>query len=127
LLGYSYVSGLVASEKGDRFAWVENVRGVRNIWSALAADSVACQLTHYTTDDGQELTQLLFSADGSELVYVRGGDHDENWPTKGNLAPNPGNDPSEPRITIWAIATGGFGGESGKVADGDGPTLSSKG
>src|ERR1700753_1847695 len=58
VLGYPYVSGLVASEKGERFAWVENVRGVRNIWSALASDTKPHQLTHYTADDGQELTQL---------------------------------------------------------------------
>ncbi len=127
LLGYSYVSGLVASEKGDRFAWVENVGGVRNIWSALATDSAPRQLTHYTTDDGQELTQLIFSADGSQLVYVRGGDHDANWPAKGNLAPNPDNNPLEPKITIWSIATGGFTSAPVQVAEGDSPALSSKG
>ena len=98
------VSGLVASEKGDKFAWVENVRGVRNIWSAGAADSQPRQLTHYTADDGQELTQLTFSADGSELLYVRGGDHDENWPAQGNLAPNPDNSPSEAKVTIWSVS-----------------------
>ena len=76
LSGYSYVSGLVASEKGDKFAWVEDVGGIRNIWSASTADNVARQLTHYTTDDGQELTQLTFSLNGSQLLYVRGGDHD---------------------------------------------------
>jgi dipeptidyl aminopeptidase/acylaminoacyl peptidase len=127
LLGYSYVSGLVASEKGDRFAWVENVRGVRNIWSALATDSAPRQLTHYATDDGQELTQLIFSADGSQLVYVRGGDHDANWPAKGNLAPNPDNDTSEPKVTIWWIATGGSASAPVQVAEGDSPALSSKG
>jgi dipeptidyl aminopeptidase/acylaminoacyl peptidase len=127
LLGYTYVSGLVASEKGDRFAWVENVRGVRNIWFAHASDSAPRQLTHYTTDDGQELTQLLFSADGSRLVYVRGGDHDENWPAKGNLAPDPSSDPSEPKITIWSISTDGSASAPVKLAEGDSPALSSQG
>ncbi|MGA8937797.1 MAG: prolyl oligopeptidase family serine peptidase [Acidobacteriaceae bacterium] len=127
VLGYTFVSGLVASEKGDRFAWVENVRGVRNIWYALASDSAPRELTHYTTDDGQELTQLLFSADGSQVVYVRGGDHDENWPAKGNLAPDPSSDPVEPHITIWSIATGESASGPVKVAEGDSPALSSKG
>jgi dipeptidyl aminopeptidase/acylaminoacyl peptidase len=127
LLGYSYVSGLVASEKGDRFAWVEDVRGVRNIWSALAADTAPHQLTHYTSDDGQELTQLLISPDGSQVVYVRGGDHDENWPAKGSLAPNPANDPSEPKITIWSIATAASTAAPVQVAEGDSPALSSTG
>ena len=127
LLAYTYVSGLVASQNGDRFAWVEDVRGVRNIWSALASDSAPHQLTHYTTDDGQELTQLLFSADGSHLVYVRGGDHDENWPAKGNLAPDPSNDPTEPKIIIWSISTGPSTTAPVKLAEGDSPALSSKG
>ena len=76
------------------------------------------QLTHYTTDDGQELTQLTFSADGSELLYVRGGDHDENWPAKDNLAPNPDNDPAEPKVTIWSVAVTDSTAAPVQVADG---------
>ncbi len=125
-LSYSFVSGLVASEKGDRFAWVENVRGVRNIWFAGSTDTAPHQLTHFTADDGQELTQLTFSADGSQLFYVRGGDHDANWPAKGNLAPDPDGNPSEPKITIWSIATAGSSAPV-QVAEGDSPALSSKG
>ena len=30
-------------------------------------------------DDGQELSNLVISNDDSHVVYVRGGDHDENW------------------------------------------------
>jgi len=127
VLGYSYVSGLAASEKGDRFAWVENVRGVRNIWFALATDSAPRQLTHYTQDDGQELTQINFSADGSQLVYVRGGDHDENWPAAGNLAPDPEGNPTEPKITIWSIATDGAESAPVQIAEGDSPAASSRG
>ena len=67
VLGYSFVSGLVAADNGDRFAWVENVRGVRNIWFALATDTTPRQLTHYTKDDGQELTGLVFSAHGAQV------------------------------------------------------------
>jgi dipeptidyl aminopeptidase/acylaminoacyl peptidase len=127
VLGYSFVSGLVASEKGDRCAWVENVRGVRNIWSAGAADSQPRQLTHYTADDGQELTQLTFSADGSELLYVRGGDHDENWPAQGNLAPNPDNSPSEAKVAIWSVSLADSASTPVQVTEGDSPALSSTG
>jgi dipeptidyl aminopeptidase/acylaminoacyl peptidase len=127
VLSYPFVSGLVASEKGDRFAWVENVRGVRNIWFALAADSEPHQLTHYTADDGQELTQLTFSADGSELLYVRGGDHDANWPAQGNLAPDPDNSPSEAKVAIWSILVTDSTNAPAQVAEGDSPALSSKG
>jgi dipeptidyl aminopeptidase/acylaminoacyl peptidase len=127
LLAYPYVSGLAASESGDRYAWVENVRGVRNIWSASVTDTKPRQLTHYTEDDGQELGQLTFSADGADLIYVRGGDHDENWPAKGNLAPNPDSGPSEPKITIWSVSTKNSNATPVQVAEGDGPVLSSKG
>ena len=127
VLSYTYDSGLVASEKGDRFAWVENLRGVRNIWSAGAADRQPHQLTHYTADDGQELTQLTFSADGSQLLYVRGGDHDANWPAQGNLAPNPDNSPSEAKVTIWSVSLADSASAPVQVAEGDSPALSSKG
>jgi dipeptidyl aminopeptidase/acylaminoacyl peptidase len=126
LLAYPYVSGLVASESGDRFAWVENVNGVRNIWYASATDNSPRQLTHYTTDDGQELTQLVFSPNGAEVIYVRGGDHDENWPAKGNLSPNPGNAVSEPKITIWSVSAKDSM-PPVQVAEGDSPAVSSKG
>src|SRR5271156_882106 len=127
VLSYTYDSGLVASEKGDRFAWVENLRGVRNIWSATAAESQPRQLTHYTADDGQELTQLSFSADGSQLLYVRGGDHDANWPAQGNLAPNPDNSPSEAKVAIWSVSVTDSTKTPSQVAEGDSPVLSSKG
>jgi dipeptidyl aminopeptidase/acylaminoacyl peptidase len=127
VVGYTYDSGLVASEKGDRFAWVENLRGVRNIWSAGAADSQPRQLTHYTADDGQEITQLTFYADGSQLLYVRGGDHDANWPAQGNLAPNPDNSLAEAKVTIWSVSLADSASTPVQVAEGDSPALSSKG
>ncbi len=127
VLRYSFDSGLVASEKGDRFAWVENVRGVRNIWSASAVDSQPRQLTHYTADDGQELTQLTFSGDGSELLYVRGGDHDANWPAPGKLAPNPDNSPTEAKVTIWSVTVADSGSTPVEVVEGDSPAISSNG
>jgi len=127
LLQYPYVSGLVASAKGDRMAWVEDVGGVRNIWCARSSDGRPHLLTHSTKDDGQELTQLTFSADGSLLLYVRGGDHDANWPAKGNLAPDPDGDPTEPKVEIWAVATGDSASAAVRVAEGDSPAVSPKG
>ena len=58
VLDYPYVSALVASNQGDKFAWVEDLHGVRNIWLAAASATAPRQLTHYSEDDGQELTQL---------------------------------------------------------------------
>jgi hypothetical protein len=87
MLHYPYATQLASAEHADVIAWVRNVDGVRNIWMARGPGFVPLQLTQYTADDGQELTQLTFSPDGARLVFVRGGDHDSNWPAEGNLAP----------------------------------------
>jgi hypothetical protein len=96
VLHYPYATELASAERGDAIAWVRDVDGVRNVWFAHGPDFAAVQLTHYTEDDGQEITQLTFSPDGSRLVYVRGGDHDANWPAEGNLAPDPSSSPEQP-------------------------------
>jgi dipeptidyl aminopeptidase/acylaminoacyl peptidase len=126
MLSYPFVSGLVATDQGDRFAWVEDVRGVRNIWCAAARDTTPHQLTHYSADDGQEITQLNFTPDGSQLLYVRGGDHDQNWPAKGNLAPDPAANPAEAKIAIWSVATTSAASPV-QVVEGDSPAISAKG
>ena len=104
-LGYPFITGVAAAKSTGAIAWVQAVHGVRNIWAGRAPDYVPRQLTQYTADDGQELTKLTFSPDGSRVVYVRGGDHDANWPAEGNLAPDPDSSPNSPRMTIWSIAT----------------------
>src|SRR5579875_3705385 len=70
VLSYPFVSGLVSAEHADRIAWVRDLRGVRNVWVAEGPDYVPRQVTRYTDDDGQELTNLTFSPDGTKLVYV---------------------------------------------------------
>jgi dipeptidyl aminopeptidase/acylaminoacyl peptidase len=118
-----YPSWLVAAKQGNRIAWVLSKQGVRNIWVAEGPAFTPRQMTKYSADDGQELTQLTFSPDGATLVYVRGGDHDSNWPAKGDLAPDPTSTPVEPKVTIWSIALDD--GKLVKVAEGDGPAVSS--
>ncbi len=125
ILSYPFVGGLVAAAKADRVAWVRTVRGVRNIWVAGGADRRARQVTRYTQDDGQELTNLAFSPDGRRLVYVRGGDHDANWPGDGGLDPNPLGGTEQPKVAIWAAALDG--GAPVKIAEGDAPVLSATG
>ena len=125
LLTYPYVNNLTASQKGDRIAWVEDLKGIRNIYYAETGDLTPRKLTHYTTEDGQELTQLTFSSDGTQLLYVRGGDHDANWPAEGNLAPNPANSPAEAKVEIWSVTV--TNPEPAEIAEGDSPALSSKG
>src|SRR3977135_2865808 len=80
VLRYPYTSELASAQHGDVIAWVRDVEGVRNVWLAHGPAFTPLQLTQYSEDDGQEITQLTFSPDGTRLVYVRGGDHDANWP-----------------------------------------------
>ena len=123
--GYPYPTQLIASKHGNLIAWAQTQRGVRNIWVASAPGFEPHQVTDYTADDGQELTQLAFSPDDQYIVYVRGGDHDANWPTTGNLAPDPMSSPIQPEVTIWAVALDT--GKRIKVAQGDAPAMSEDG
>lgn len=125
ILGYSFVGELTAAEHVDRIAWVETVRGVRNVWAAAGPDFRPHQVTRYMQDDGQEITHLRFSRDGGTIVYVLGGSHDANWPAEGNLAPDPANSPVQPKVGIWAAPFDG--GEPRLLAEGDQPAVSAKG
>ena len=124
VLHYPYATELAAAEHGDVIAWVCNIDGVRNVWvaarriHAAAADAVL-------EDDGQEITQLTFSPDGTRLVFVRGGDHDANWPAEGNLAPDPSSSPEQPVTAIWAVRSDG--GAPVKIDEGDEPAISARG
>ncbi len=124
-LSYAYPQDLVADRAGDAIAWTRNDRGARNVFVARAPDFTPRQITHNTADDGQEITGIAFSPDGSRLVWVRGGDHDANWPAEGGLEPNPAAATEEPKVTIWTAPSAG--GEPVKVAEGDFPTISAKG
>ena len=126
VLHYPYAMELAGAEQGDAIAWVRELDGARNVWFAHGPDFKPVQLTHYTEDDGQEITQLTFSPDGARLVYVRGGDHDANWPAEGNLAPDPADSTQQPLVTIWTVALTGTD-EPRKIAEGDTPAISSHG
>ena len=125
VLSYPFVPELAAAERADRIAFVRILKGVRNVWVAEGPTYAPRQITHYTEDDGQEITQLTFSPDGKTLLYVRGGDHDANWDVKENPAPDPASSPEKPAITIWAASLAG--GAPTKIADGDAPAISSRG
>ena len=125
-LAYPFVDDLTADKAGQRIAWVRIVGGVRNIWVAEAPGFAPRQVTQFAEDDGQELTQPTWAPDGKTLVFVRGGDHDGNWPAPGGLQPNPTSGPEEPKITIWRAGLAA-GSKAAKVTEGDAPALSTKG
>jgi len=125
-LSYPFVDHLTAAPHADRIAWVRMVRGVRNIWVAEGPSLTPRQVTQFTADDGQEITGVTFSPDGGTLVFVRGGDHDANWPAKDNLAPNPASGPDEPKVTLWlADPTGAK--PAAPITEGDDPAITDAG
>ncbi|MGZ6020418.1 MAG: hypothetical protein ACXWKO_17245, partial [Phenylobacterium sp.] len=63
-IAYPFTLGLVSAQKADVIAWVRVVKGVRNVWAASGPAFAPKQVTQFTADDGQELTQLTFSPDG---------------------------------------------------------------
>ncbi|HWF00988.1 MAG TPA: prolyl oligopeptidase family serine peptidase [Caulobacteraceae bacterium] len=125
-LSYPFESDLVAARDGGEIAWVQNLAGVRNVFVGRGPSFSPVQITHATADDGQEITNLALSPDGRTVAWVRGGDHDENWPATGNLAPDPDSSPDEPKLTIWSAPTDGSS-AAVKVAEGDEPAISARG
>ncbi|HKT32679.1 MAG TPA: LpqB family beta-propeller domain-containing protein [Gammaproteobacteria bacterium] len=123
VLGYPYPSNLVSSPDGNVIAWVLDQRGVRNIWVAFGPNYQPKLVTHYENDDGQELSDLSLSADGQYLVYVRGGDHDANWPEF--PPPDPASSPVEPKVQLWSVSL--TTGEPRVLAEGDAPAISPDG
>ncbi len=119
---YPFPTELAAAPTGARIAWALNEQGRRNIWVADAPDYKARRLTSYALDDGQELTSVALSRDGSHVVYVRGGDHGTNWD---GGAPNPSSMPVPPRIQVWSVPFGG--GAPTLLGDGDEPSVSPRG
>lgn len=122
-ISYSYPMGLVAAAKADRIAWITVEKGVRTVWTAAAPSYLAVRLAGTGADDGQELTWLSLSPDGTRAVWVRGGDHDANWPTKGE--PNPAGATRAAELEIWSATTAG--GIAVKIAEGDAPAISATG
>ena len=119
-LDYPYPTELAAAPKGSAVAWVEDLGGVRNIWLADAPGAAPRQLTHYSGDEGIEISHLKLSADGQYLIYVRGGDHDANWPEA--LEPGPDSMPAQPLMQVWSVAL--KGGDPQLLGDGDAPAIS---
>ena len=120
VLGYPYPSDLVAWRSGSAFAWTSDARGVRNIWVAEAPDYRARRVTDYSGDVGQEITNLRFSHDGKYLIYVRGGDHDANWPEA--VEPDPNASPTQQQMQVWSVALAG--GPPRALGQGDTPMAS---
>jgi dipeptidyl aminopeptidase/acylaminoacyl peptidase len=117
ILSFPYPTNLTSASKVDRIAWVFNEQGVRNVWTAAAPNFKPVKLTNYTEDDGQPISGLKLTSDGSIIVYVRGGN-----PNRKGEHPNPTSDPDGAEQAIWAIRTDG--GKPWKLGNGNNPVIS---
>ena len=82
-LSHPVESAFASSSDGKNIAWVINDHGKRNILVKTGFD-VPRLLTDYQHDDGQEISQLVFTPNGTKLLFVRGG-----GPNKNGQSPNP--------------------------------------
>jgi dipeptidyl aminopeptidase/acylaminoacyl peptidase len=120
VLSSPFPSDLVASKSGDKIAWVFDHLGKRNIWIAEAPAFKGRSLTRYDKDDGQEMTEPVFSPDGNWIAYVRGGP-----PNTEKEIPNPTSDPAGAKQEVWLVNT--RTGATTRVGDGSAPMFSSRG
>jgi dipeptidyl aminopeptidase/acylaminoacyl peptidase len=123
ILSYPFPSAPVRDARASAIAYTLDQQGVRTIWFAQAPDFAPKQLFSSGGDDGQELTNLAISDDDTHVVYVRGGDHDANWPLA--LQPNPASSPVQPDMQVWAVSTAG--GPPKLLGAGDAPAISPDG
>ncbi len=123
VLSYPFPDTIVRDASGRAIAYVLDTRGVRSLWFARAPDFAPKELFASNGDDGQELSNVSISADDSHVVYVRGGDHDANWPEP--LQPGPDSSPVQPQMQVWSVATSG--GTPVALGDGDAPAISPDG
>lgn len=82
-LSHPIESNLATSNDGKNIAWVINDHGKRNIWVKIGLE-LPKPFTDFQLDDGQELSGLTFSPNGTKLLFVRGGS-----PNRAGQHPNP--------------------------------------
>lgn len=82
IYGTPFVADLVASPKTLDIVISVNNKGARNLYLLTAPSYQLKQLTKFNKDEGQEISSLKISDDGTWAVFVRGGDHGANSPAR---------------------------------------------
>lgn len=116
--GFPY--SLVSADAVDRIAWIENERGMRNVYAADAPGFEPVRLTDFLEDDGIDLQDLQISRDGEIVTFLRGhAPNGEGW------IANPSSDPRGAERAVWAMST--RGGSPWRVVEATSYTLSADG
>ena len=121
ILDSPFASDLTVSRDGKTIAWVDNIAGERNIFFARGQKfSSVSQLTNYTGDQGIALSNLKFTPDGENLIFVRG-----NSKNKQGEAANPAflNQDTQKIIFIQSLSKG----KEHKISQGSQPSISHDG
>ncbi|EED31761.1 peptidase S9, prolyl oligopeptidase active site domain protein [gamma proteobacterium NOR5-3] len=116
ILSSPFPTEIVAAPDTPGLAFVLNDRGVRNIWYAGGPGDSARQITAFTDDDGINVSDLKFTADGKRLVFIRGGS-----PNAAGELPNPASLTRGGEHAVYVIAVDG--GEARKLDNGSGPSV----
>ena len=120
---YPFPTGLTAAATGARLAWAMDEEGRRNIYVAEGPAYTPRKLTEFTKDDGQEITSLTLSADGSWVIFVRGGDHGANW--ESGQPVNPAFETEPFKVQVASVPFNG--GPVKYLSEGDQPAVSPDG
>lgn len=128
-LSAPFCSDLRAAPAKGRLAWVANIGGRRNLWvaepGANGTGYVSRQVTHYTEDDGQELSAPEWTPDGDAIVFVRG----DGVQGEGHPVPNPAWFAKGAQQQVWIInvAAGSPGREPTLLGEGHSPSVAPDG
>jgi len=120
ILSPAFPFELVSAKNTDRIAWIEYERGMRNVYTAVPPEFEPVRLTNNMEDDGNDLSNLRISDDGSVIVYVRG-----HTPNRDGWIANPSSFTSGSERAIWAVNT--TGGEPGRLTVASNPVVSPDG
>ena len=112
LLSVPFPSELKASADGKHIAWITDDKGSRNIFIADAPAFSPRQITKHNTDEGLDITNLSFSADGKHILFTEG-----NSLNGAGEAANPAQLQEKTGQFVWLASIDGSG--LRKIAAGD--------
>jgi len=93
---------LTSASQGSSVAWVFNLKGAENVWTAAGPSFLPRQVTQYQGDNGQPIASLQLTPDGRTAVYARGTEINAEGRSANATA-----EPKQPQQQVWAADVGG--------------------